>query len=73
MAYYHSINKMCEHSSVVEHHVANVMVVGSSPIARSIFPLCEHSSVVEHHVANVMVVGSSPIARSIFLYRFISR
>ena len=25
------------HSSVVEHHVANVMVVGSSPIARSIF------------------------------------
>ena len=26
-----------EHSSVVEHHVANVMVVGSSPIARSIF------------------------------------
>ena len=28
---------MCEHSSVVEHHVANVMVVGSSPIARSIF------------------------------------
>ena len=54
---------------MVEHHVANVMVVGSSPIARSIF-LCEHSSVVEHHVANVMVVGSSPIARSIFLYKF---
>ena len=55
---------------MVEHHVANVMVVGSSPIARSIFfTVCEHSSVVEHHVANVMVVGSSPISRSIFLYR----
>ena len=40
VAYYPSINKMCEHSSVVEHHVANVMVVGSSPIARSIFFLC---------------------------------
>ena len=27
----------CGCSSVVEHHVANVMVVGSSPITRSIF------------------------------------
>ena len=29
-----------ERSSVVEHHVANVMVVGSNPIARSIFFSC---------------------------------
>ncbi len=58
-------------SSVVEHHVANVMVEGSNPFTRSIFFLLVdssgRSSVVEHHVANVMVEGSNPFTRSIFL------
>ena len=56
-------------SSVVEHHVTNVIVEGSTPFTRSnllLLHICGRSSVVEHHVANVIVEGSTPFARSIY-------
>ena len=48
---------------MVEHHVANVIVVGSIPITRSKL-YASVAQMVEHHVANVIVVGSIPITRS---------
>ena len=54
---------------MVEHHVANVIVVGSIPITRSKL-YASVAQMVEHHVANVIVVGSIPITRSIFFKVF---
>lgn len=40
-AYY--VSQSSGRSSVVEHHVANVMVEGSNPFTRSIFPSSNYS------------------------------
>ena len=69
MAYYCSINKMCEHSSVVEHHVANVIVAGSIPVTRSIFCALV-AQPVEQMTLNHWVQGSNPCERTIFLLTF---
>lgn len=49
---------------MVERHVANVNVEGSTPFSRS-KPFSARSSVVEHHVDIVGVVGSNPAVRTI--------
>ena len=50
-------------AQLVEHHVANVNVVGSSPITRSTFAIV--AQLVEHRFCKPAVVGSNPINGSI--------
>ena len=53
-------------AQLVEHHVANVIVVGSSPITRSFAIVAQ---LVEHLICNQAAGGSSPLNGLLLTWR----